>query len=335
MGFRVRLLLATGLLAVLAALFVVGLLLSPQQRRARAAGAPLLPGIVGAGIEGLDIVGPGASELRLRLRDGSWEVRSDGQFLPGGGQSFPASADRVLSLLRLASSLQRGALVTRDPGRSAELGLGEREERLLVLHLDGRPDVALEVGARAPSGEEDYIRIRGDAAVYLVRGNLSVILAQDRTYWYDLRLLPADVQPQSLTRIVVRGSVDLGSPGGLLEGGYALQRASVESGGGWTMPGAGRPVDSLAADSLAGELALLEAEDFLEARPGPRTAPSGAGLEVEVTTIEGKTYRLEVHAGPEPGLVLVTTSWSPWTYLVRAAVLRRAVRPASELLAAR
>lgn len=328
MGFRVRLLLATGLLAVLVALFVVGLLFSPQQRRARAAGAPLLPGIVGVGIEGLDIVRPEAGELRLRLREGSWEVQND-------GRSFPASADRVLALLRLASSLQRGALVTRDPGRSAELGLGDREEQLLVLHLDGRPDVALEVGARAPSGEEDYIRIRGDAAVYLVRGNLSVILAQDRTYWYDLRLLPADVQPQTMTHIAVRGSVDLGSPGGVLEGGYALQRASVENGGGWTMPGAGRPVDSLAADSLASSLALLEAEDFLEAHLGPRTAPSGAGLEVEVTTIEGKTYRLEVHAGPQPGLVLVTTSWSPWTYLLRAAVLRRAVRPASELLAAR
>jgi hypothetical protein len=327
MGFRLRLLLACGLLAALAALFVVGLLLSPQQRRARAAGAPLLPGVVGVGIEGLDIVRPGSGELRLRLQEGSWQVQGD-------GRSFPASADRVLSLLRLISSLQRGALVTRDPARGAELGLEEGKEQLLVLHLEGRPDAALEVGSRAPSGEEDYIQVRGDAAVYLVRGNLSVILAQDRTYWYDLRLLPADVQAQTMARIAVRGSVDLGSPGGALEGGYTLQRASVEGGGGWSMPGAGRPVDRLAADSLAGELALLEGEDFLEARPGPHPVPQGAGLEVEVTTMEGKTYRLEVHAVPEPGWAVVTTSWSPWTYLLRAAVLRRAVRPASELLAA-
>jgi len=328
MGFRIRLLLASGLLAALVLLFALGLLLSPQQRRVRAAGAPLLPGIVGFEIEGLDIVRPQDGELRLRLREGSWEVQHD-------GRPFPASVDRVLSLLRLVSSLQRGALVTRDPARGAELGLGEGKQRLLVFHLAGKPDVALEVGARAPSGEEDYMRIRGDAAVYQVRGNLSVILAQDRTYWYDLRLLPADVQAQSLTRIAVRGSVELGSPGGALEGGYALERASKESGGGWTMPGEGRPVDSLAADSLAGELALLEGEDFLEARLAPHPAPSGAALQVEVTTSEGKTYRLEVHAGPEPGLALVTTSWSPWTYLLRAAVLRRAVRPASELLGAR
>jgi len=325
MAFRFRLLLAAGLLAAAAGLFIAGRLASPQQRQARAAGASLLP--IGAGIEitGVDILGRGAGELRLRARDGGWQAQN-------GGRSFPASADRVLSLVSLASGLRRGALVTRDPARSAELGLGGREERLLVLHLAGRPELALEVGGRAPSGEEDYVRVRGEAAVHLVRGNLSVLLAQDRTYWYDLRVLPAEVQAQTMARITVRGSVDLG-PAGVLKGGYTLLREGAERGGGWSMPGEGRPVDGIAVSALAGSLASLEGEDFLQAEPA--SAPAGGRLEIEVATMAGKAYQLRVRPGTGPGLALVSTSWSPWTYVLRAELLRRVVRPAAELLASR
>jgi hypothetical protein len=40
---------------------------------------------------------------------------------------------------------------------------------------------------------------------------------------------------------------------------------------------------------------------------------------------------MEVAAGPEPGKVLVTANWSPWTYLVNSLALKRAVLPESSL----
>jgi hypothetical protein len=214
-------------------------------------------------------------------------------------------------------------------------GGGGGEERLLVLHLAGRPDLALEIGGRAPSGEEDYVRVRGKSAVYLVRGNLSVLLAQDRTYWYDLRVLPAEVQAETMARITVRGSVDLSPADGILKGDFTLLRAGAERGGGWSMPGAGRPVDGTAVAALASSLAQLEGEDFLQAEPASGAAPAGGTLEIGVTTADGKAYRLRVRPGSGPGLALVSTSWSPWTYVLRAEPLRRVVRPAAELLAAR
>jgi hypothetical protein len=325
MGLRIRFVLATATLAALVALFIGGLLFSPQKRQARAAGAPLLPIASGVEITGVDIVRPAAAQVSLRARDNRWEAEVD-------GRSFPASSERIQALAMLLAGLQRGSLMTRDPVRSAELGLGLEQARLLVLHLAGRPDIALEVGERAPSGEEDYVRVRGESAVYLVRSSLSVLLAQDLAYWFDLRVLPGEVRGETIVRIAVRGGVDLGSPAGVLRGDYALERGSGERGGEWSLSGTSERVDAAAAASMVSALALLEGEDFLEtARP----APDRGTLEVEVATLDGKAYSLRVRAGFEPSLALVTAGGSPWTYLVREAQLRRAIRPTAELLADR
>lgn len=331
MGLRIRFVLAAATLAGLVALFIGGLLFSPQKQQARAAEAPLLPIASGVQLSGVDIVRPGAAQVSLRPRDSRWEAEVD-------GRSFPASSERIQALAMLLAGLQRGSLMTRDPVRSAELGLGLEQARLLVLHLAGRPNIALEVGERAPSGEEDYVRVRGESAVYLVRSSLSVLLAQDLAYWFDLRVLPGEVRGETIARITVRGGVDLGSPAGVLRGDYALERGSGERGGEWSLSGASERVDAAAAASMADSLALLEGEDFLEAAPvapPARPAPDRGTLEVEVATLEGKAYSLRVRAGPKRGLALVTAGGSPWTYLVREAQLRRAVRPPGELLADR
>ena len=332
MGLRIRFVLAAATLAGLVALFIGGLLFSPQKQQARAAEAPLLPIASGVQLTGVDIVRPGAAQVSLRPRDSRWEAEVD-------GRSFPASSERIQALAMLLAGLQRGSLMTRDPVRSAELGLGLEQARLLVLHLAGRPNIALEVGERAPSGEEDYVRVRGESAVYLVRSSLSVLLAQDLAYWFDLRVLPGEVRGETIARITVRGGVDLGSPAGVLRGNYTLQRGSGERSGEWSLSGTSERVDAAVAASMADSLALLEGEDFLEdAQPAlaaARPAPDRGTLEVEVATLEGKAYSLRVRAGPEPGLALLTAGGSPWTYLVREAQLRRAIRPTAELLADR
>ena len=325
MGLRIRFVLAAATLAGLVALFIGGLLFSPQKQQARAAEAPLLPIASGVQLSGVDILRPAAAQVSLRARDNRWEAEVD-------GRSFPASSERIQALAMLLAGLQRGSLMTRDPVRSAELGLGLEQARLLVLHLAGRPNIALEVGERAPSGEEDYVRVRGESAVYLVRSSLSVLLAQDLAYWFDLRVLPGEVRGETIARITVRGGVDLGSPAGVLRGNYTLQRGSGERSGEWSLSGTSERVDAAAAASMVSALALLEGEDFLEAA---RPAPDRGTLEVEVATLEGKAYSLRVRAGPEHGLALVTAGGSPWTYLVREAQLRRAIRPTAELLANR
>jgi hypothetical protein len=315
MSLARRFVLAAVVLAVLAALFVAGQLFSPQKRLARVAGAPLLNLARESELTGVEIERPGAAPVSLRAREGGWEVEAAGRWVP-------ASADRVRALAQLAAGLPRGTLVTRDPARGAELGLDPGQARLLAMRFAVGPEIALEVGKRAASGDTDYVRVRGQDAAYLVRSSLSVLLAQEVSYWYDLRVLPAGMRDQTIARVIVRGNMN-----------YTLERTSGEPGS-WTLADAGAsgPVDAAAAQSMVDSLALLEGEDFREGRP---PAPEGAALEVELTTAEGQGVLLSVRADPQPGLVSVTADTSPWTYLVREELLRRAVRPVEELLADR
>ncbi len=334
--FRVRLLRTGAVLAALAALYVGGLLFSPERVRARAEEKPLLALPSTAAVRGIDLVFQGVTRLALRRQGERWEVQA------GGPPVFPANAGRVESLLAELASLPRGPLVSRDPGRDAGLGLSADAARLLLLHRDGgQPDVGLLVGERGPGGGEDYVRVRGEPGVYLARGSLSVRLTQDRPYWYDLHVLPDDVRGTTIGRVRVRGTLELGpAGGGRLEADYTLAR---EAGGEWALAGSAgeaRPADRLAAGAMANSLALLEGEDFLEAlaaagRPAAPEPPAGGTLEVEVATLGGSTYVLHLRGVPGTGQALVTTNASPWTFLVNAAPLRRALRPASELLAKR
>jgi hypothetical protein len=83
---------------------------------------------------------------------------------------------------------------------------------------------------------------------------------------------------------------------------------------------------------MADALARLEGDDLLEAKPGARRTPAAATLEVEVQTLEGRSYTIQ--AAREGAKLQVKTSWSPWTYVVNPMLLAKAVRPAAELLAA-
>jgi hypothetical protein len=317
-SFRVRLAVTCAALTVLAAAFALGLLLPEGGREARAEEPLLLPLSSPAQIAEMEIYSTGRS-LSLRRKDGGWEARE-------GGQAWPASAERAEALAGLLAGLRQGKPVSRDPARRAELGL-ESGGLLVLRRGEGGPELRLRVGARAPSGQEDYLGLEGQEEVYLVRGNLSVLLAQDRAYWLDLYVFPDEVRGETIARITVRGQVLAGAGEPPIRGGYTLTRA----GEGWTLDG--EPADAQAAQAMVEALARLEGQDLLAAGAAPAAAttadgPSG-GLEGTVTTLDGRTYPFR--ARWDGNSLLLRAGGSPWVYPVNPRLLARAVRPAEEL----
>jgi hypothetical protein len=270
------------------------------------------------------MISPGSGAVTLTRGSGGWELTS-------GGRTYPAAAERAEALAALLAALTRGTLVSGDAAHAAGLGLAQDAARLLVLHRgSGRADIGLFVGARAPSGEEDYMRVRGESAAWLVRGNLSVILSQDRAYWCDLSLFPAEVRGDEVVRISVSGRLAPEAGASSVDGGYVLRRTAAGQDGHWDFEGDGRAVDQTAANAMAEAVARLEADDFREAK-GAVSRAGPAALGVEVTTREGKSFAL--HAGAAGGKVIVSTNWSPWTYEVNPVLFRRAIASLTELLA--
>jgi len=328
MTFRSRLLAVCGALAGLLALLVIGILFSPDRVQARTSAQPLLPGVSAQKIDGIDIMEKGAPAVRLRRTIRGWET-------PQGSREYPASTDRVETFLRIVAGLRRTARVSSDPGHLSELGLSSDSARLLVLHQAGAPDVAVLVGKRGPGGDADYVQVQGQDSVYLARGSLSFFLSQARPSWYELHVLPDDVQGTTIAAITVSGAVEVDGPGSaVVRGGYTLKRPSVDKPDQWLLGSDARPADRVTAGAMASSLANLEGVDFAET--SAENSGAGAGrLDIAVTTFGGKSYSLVVTRGPEQGKVRITTDWSPWTYVVNALPFQRAVLAESKLTAAR
>jgi hypothetical protein len=325
MSFRARLAAAAGTLALLAVLLALGQVFSPDRVQARAAGRPLLPGFLPQGVSGFDLSVAGVPRFTLRRTATGWEI-------PGPAVTHPASADRVTTFLRILAGLTRTSFVTRDMSHVSELGLSPETAKVLILHRAAGPDIALEVGARGPSGDADYVRVRGEPAVYLARGSLSYFLTQEPASWYELHVLPDDVQGTTVSSITVTGSVEAGEPAVRLAGGYTLRRPSAAQPDKWVVGAEGRPADRVIAGAMASSLANLEGIEFGDETSAGR-APAAGGLGITVETVGGKRYALKVLRANEPGRLLVTADWSPWTYVVTDLALRRAVLPESRLLA--
>ena len=77
-----------------------------------------------------------------------------------------------------------------------------------MLHQAGAADAVLEVGKRGPAGDADYVRVQGQDQVYLAKGSLSYFLSQRTPYWYELHVLPDDVQGTTIAEITVRGTLE-------------------------------------------------------------------------------------------------------------------------------
>jgi len=328
MSFRTRLLAVCGTLASLLVLFLFGTLFSPERVQARTSSQPLLPGLSPEKIDEIEITEEGASTRLLRTARG-WEI-------PRGTSAYPASADRIETFLRTVAGLRRTSRVTSAPQHLSELGFSGDRSRLLVLHQSGAADIVLQVGKRGPSGDADYVRLDGQDLVYLARGNLAFFLLQKPPYWYELHVLPNNVQGTTISSITVSGALDAaGAAGVALRGGYSLRRPSADKPDQWIVGGDARPADRVTAGAMASSLANLEGVDFAEpkaAAGGSGTSGAGTGrLDIAVTTFEGKKYSLNVTRGPEPGQVRITTDWSHWTYVVNDLPLQRAVLPESSL----
>jgi hypothetical protein len=345
MRFRTRLLALCGVLAGLLALLLLGISLSPERVQSRTSGRPLLPGARAQKIDAIDISVNGETKVALRRTASGWET-------PSGARTYPASSDRINTFLRTVTGLPRTSLVSSDTRHLPELGLSTDAARLLVLHQTGAPDAALLVGKRGPTGDADYVQVRGQEQVYLARGSLAFFLAQDHSYWYELHVLPDDVQGATIAAISVRGSLRLdGTGASVIRGGYTLKRPSAEKQDQWVVGSPEKPADRVTAGAMANSLAMLEGLDFAEgpagaALPGAASPPGGASpggaspggaerLEISVETFAGRKYSISASLGPEPGKVRITTSWSPWTYILNALLLQRAVLPESSLAAAR
>lgn len=138
-----------------------------------------VPGLDTARVEAVRIV-EGADTVRLAEIGGDWSLVEP--------ISYPASGRVIRQMLDRMEGMIVESVVTRNPDRFAEFGVGDAAKRVTVLE-EGRQEVTLLVGNPDPSMTGTYVRRAEGDEVLLVRGAVSGTFHTDVDRWRDRRVV--------------------------------------------------------------------------------------------------------------------------------------------------
>jgi hypothetical protein len=254
MVYKKKLILLSGLTALLALIYAAALIFDPERVNARNAAFVWLDAEGADRADSVVISRQGEEIVSLIRKNGLW-------FVPAGGIDLPVKQARVEDLFRILSA--RGAYPLRASSAASHerLGLAEGTASRIIIRggAGAYPLLDLLVGNQDAAGREIYLRRQGQNEVRSGDARIASYVNGTAGSWYDLRLF-SETEAVDVG-MVQRLSVDY--PGGTAGPPLSLSR----SGTGWTM-------GSLSADTQRVELYIrsvldAEGEDFLPAPDSP------------------------------------------------------------------
>src|SRR3989442_14482232 len=99
-----------------------------------------------------------------------------------------AALDAVGELLQVLAASARLELVAQAPSSFARLGVDSATGRWLRLARPGKPPLELIIGTHASGFQSAYLRLPGDARVYLRRGRAGSVLDRSVDGWRGKRI---------------------------------------------------------------------------------------------------------------------------------------------------
>jgi hypothetical protein len=294
--FQRRVLILGVCIAVLAGTYVLGFVFSPARVGRREAEAPLIAGFERRQRERV-------AEIRIQTGEGDRTLvkKGDSWILPGAEQEYPASVTRIDALLDFIADLARKRVVTGNPEAWEEFQVdSEAGNRILLLDAAGDELTEIIVGKSAAGGEDNYVRLGGTNETILTNRSFGYYLNVEERFWAYLRILPEDLDGESIMRITVDSSLRFGSADRDSDTPrYTLVLSSGQPAV-WTI--AGRPeveLDNGKVDLMADNLADLEGSEFAHGVGAEESGLSAPAARILFSTVDGKDYRLLI--GGEAG----------------------------------
>lgn len=291
MSFRGRVVLLGSLCGALLATWILGLVFSPDRRTGD--GVRVFRDLKVESVAGIALQ---AGDVKISL-----SKRRD-WVLEDAGRDLPASKAKVEGLLKEVAALTRGSAVTSREDAASGLGLtGSAAKVLTLLGGKGEKLAELTIGKAGTGGGGSYMRAGGEKQVYLTGATLSAYLDTERRYWSDLRLLPADLKAQNVTRISFRGRMELEEGKKVRNLDYALVR-SADSRGKllWIVEGRKDAVlDDQKVEQVVSNLLGCEGNDFTDSTEASRKALSRTMAEVTLSMGDNRDFTLFVASKAE------------------------------------
>ena len=327
------------IIAALVLAYTLGIVFDPERT---ASGSALLswidPQLVDR-IDRIDIESGGEIKELIR-KNAEW-------FVLHNGKDYPARQMRVEVFIDLLA--RRAPYPVRSSNASSHERLGLTENaasRILVSGGAGLPLLDLLVGQGDITGQEVYLRRRGQNEVRSGEDVFTSYTESPRTSWYNLRLFPeggdGGLDADSVQRLTVYAGAqppggdagDAGAndgPGGTAEGDTAAAPAGLRvftrNGREWTFSGINiAEADMSKVDSYVRGILNTEGDDFSDLdEDGLTFNHSRVTLELG----DGSVRTVSLSAPDETGRRLARVSGSPYTYSLAGWAAGRLFRDAS------
>ncbi|TVR02829.1 MAG: DUF4340 domain-containing protein [Spirochaetaceae bacterium] len=300
MTYRVRVLLLSLAIGVLALTWLVGMTGRGRRSAPPGAGIPLVaPGALPA-VTTVEIDGAEAIRLeRDRVENGRWWITLDGRALPARGS-------RIEEFLQTLGEQQTESRVAVSAAGWPQFGV---DDPILVRLFDpvGRDVAELFFGRRSDAGRGGYLRFDTGQEVYRVGDAPFFAIERSAVYWSDLRLLPPGLTEDRVAAVRIRS--DIAAINDLSRRfTYALVRGS---GGEWIVDGpAGRvPAHATRARELITAILTLEGSRFAASGSPTTDGPRDTGVDSTVTdprltTVDRAVIEVELFDGRRASLTI-------------------------------
>lgn len=332
MVYKQKLGLLSGIVGLLALIYVLTLVFEPERMGRRNAAFSWLDQKVLAQVEGIQIFSdPGSEPVTLVRKNKVWYVSHE-------GNEYPARQFRVDDFLALLS--RRAAYPVRASSSGAYERLGLTETAAARIVITGAPPPAREGAEAVPgpvllellagqgdlTGQEIYLRKAGQNEVRSGEDKFSGYISSARSSWYNLRLFPESEDGKLEAGTVQRLTVY--PPGqGDSEGSAEPQVFSRENSG-WTCSGLSvASLDAAKVDSYIQGILNIEGDDFSSSAKPEDPLFNDGRLVLELG--DGSIRTLKLGIADESNRRLASVSGSPYVYSLAGWAVDRLFREAA------
>lgn len=270
------------LLALAAAIVLLGLILFMNKRQAAASGKGQYAFDTAQYTQmGSMTIAQGADTAKLEVKNGEWVVAKDG---------WLADTTRVNKVIKALYGLQNQDIVSRNPERASEYGLDSTAgKKVWWSDKSGKEVAAIVVGKTSASDfSSTYWQFLGKPEVFSTPGNFSwEVMARD-TEWKQRRFFPGAVL-KDLQFVEVTWRDSLGVP-------YSYRLEAVNDSTWRMLSPAPNPVKRQMAQDIYNKVIEFQVDDFMAATD---TNKSKIALDSPMVVIKaefkgGKTSEMKV-----------------------------------------
>ncbi|MCL2481346.1 MAG: DUF4340 domain-containing protein [Spirochaetaceae bacterium] len=253
-GKKIKLL--SGIIVFLLASYITGTIFSSGNITKKRASQPILDKAVISKISGIKINLAETGDLFLQKEDKKW-------YYTYNNKKYPAAADKIENFIDSVFKLTKYQIAGSDSKIWDKFDLTEGKSKDAFFYNSSNNELfSLHIGKKGPAeGSGEYIRTSLSDEVYLIDAPIIRYFTRDLTYWSHLRVLPEDVDSNTIGAVKIKTDNKFRDTMAMLN--FSMKREYTKNSSEWKDIN-GKVIDKNSVDMLLNNIASFAGDSFTE-----------------------------------------------------------------------